>query len=136
MNIANMSYTMIKGIKPSLYALTLRASTPQGLTLSCKNFTRRFLRKVSLKLRAKFSIARDLLIIYCDEQFFGTVKSPRVEISRDWVISKRFLHTIFKILSVQISWRDFFVKKIIIRTWSFLHECKTTNLGVILSIKS
>ena len=74
--------------------------------------------------------------MYYDEQFFGTVKPPKVGISRDRFILKRFLHAALKIFSKQISWKSFFFQKnIFSRTWSFLHEWKTTNSGIIFGTK-
>ena len=47
-----------------------------------------------------------IFVVWCKEQFSGTLKSSNV----------KYLKT------------NLFLKK---RTWSFLQECKTTNLGVI-----
>ena len=51
--------------------------------------------------------------------------------SRDHFIFVEFPHSVLKFLFVQIDWKDFFLKKYFSRNRSFLHEYKTTNLGVI-----
>ena len=49
---------------------------------------------------------------------------------------KKILHTVLKILSAQISWTDFFFRKnFFSRSWSYLHDWKTTKLGAIFSHK-
>ena len=63
--------------------------------------------------------------------FFGTVKSPKVKFLETHLFQK-FLHTVLKILSLQISWKYVFSKKKYFSlTWSFFHDCKTSYLGVI-----
>ena len=46
---------------------------------------------------------------------------------------KKFPQTVLKIISAQISWKDFFFFffffNFFSKTWSFFHDCKTTNFG-------
>ena len=77
-----------------------------------------------------FFVNRILLIILW-RTIFRNCKITKSWISRDPFISKKFPRTVLKIVSVQISWTDFFSKSIFLRTWSFFHDWKTTNLGTI-----
>ena len=52
---------------------------------------------------------------YCEEQFFGTLKSPKLKYLN--------IHLFLKIISTQISRKNFLFFKKISRTWSFFHNC-------------
>ena len=70
------------------------------------------------------------------EQFHGEGQFSEPNITESWIsprypfILTKFPHTVLKILSVQMSWKNLFLNFFLLRTWSFLHDCKTTNLGV------
>ena len=68
---------------------------------------------------------------------FGTVKSPKVKISRDRsIIFKKFPHTVLNILSAQIRLKHFFQRNYFSWTPSFFHEWKTNNLDLIFLRKT
>ena len=70
--------------------------------------------------------------IYCEEQFFGTLKLPKLKYPKTHLLFfKKNPHTVLKIMSPQISWKEFFSKKSFSRTWSFFRDCKITKLGLI-----
>ena len=78
-----------------------------------------------------FFVNRVLLIILWTGTIFRNRKITESKISRDPFISKKFPHIVFKIVSAQISWTDFFFEKqFFSRTWSFFQDWKTNNLGV------
>ena len=59
---------------------------------------------------------------------FGTVKSPKFKVYRDSFIFKNF--SAFRFEEFTCTNRPIFFFS---WTWSFVHECKTTNLVVIFS---
>ena len=121
---------------------TLRAPTLQGLILSCRTFTRWYVRQLSPKQCTEFL---DLFFflsvefyykIYCEEQFFGTLKLPKLKYPKTHLLFfKKNPHTVLKIISPQISWKEFFSKKSFSRAGSFFRDCKITKLGLIFLLQ-
>ena len=60
---------------------TLRASTLPGLILSYRNFTRWFVRQLSPKqcVNCLNFLSIEFYWFYCEKQFFGTLKSPKLK---------------------------------------------------------
>ena len=54
---------------------------------------------------------------YCEEQFFGTLKSPKLKYLEKPFIQKNVRHIILKIISAQISRKNFFFPKKIFFQW-------------------
>ena len=80
-------------------------------------------------------------LIFCRSSFisnflvknsFSEPKNQRkLNISRP-IYFQIIQHNNLQVLSVQITWKDFFFRNIFSsRTWSFFNYCSTTNLGVI-----
>ena len=57
-------------------------------------------------------------------QFFGTVKSPKVKYRKI-----KFPHTVLKILSAQISWKNFFFKKFFFNDLELFSGLQNHSLG-------
>ena len=57
-------------------------------------------------------------------------KHQNLNISRT-IHLKKIPHTLLNIICAQISSKNFFSKMFFSRTWSFNHDYKTTNLGLI-----
>ena len=76
-------------------------------------------------------------LIFCrskfgGEQFFGTLKSPKLKYIDTYLFKKNILRTALKIASTKISWNNFFFQKSFFpRTWSFFNDCKTTDFDLI-----
>ena len=98
---------------------TLRATTLQGLILSCRNVTR-------------FFVDRVLINNFMVKNSFSETKNQRKSnISRPIYFEKMSTHRFVGLISTNKLDEFFFENNFFPRTWSFFHDCGTTNLDVI-----
>ena len=72
-----------------------------------------------------------VLLIYCEEQFLGTLKSPKLKYLENHLFKKNSAHRFEDYIRTNKLDQFFFFKKLFSKTWNFFRDYKTTDLGLI-----
>ena len=114
---------------------TLRAPTLQRLILSCRNFTRWSVKWLSPKRCAEFSyfFCQSIFINNFMEKnnFSESQNHQKLNISRPISFKTISAHRFEDHIYINKLDGVFFLKNTFSKSWSFLHDRKTTNSGVI-----